>query len=55
MPLVFHKGSCIRGSNKEILMLRIIEDDKKNEIDEILKEYDEDDFNKFEELDDDLY
>ena len=27
----------------------------KNEIDEILNEYDEDDFNNFEELDEDLY
>ena len=34
---------------------KTFEDDKKNEIDEILKEYDEDDFNKFEELDDNLY
>ena len=34
---------------------KTIEDDKKNEIDQILNEYNEDDFNKFEELDDNLY
>ena len=30
-------------------------DDKKNEINEILNEYGEDDLNKFEEFDEDLY
>tara|TARA_Y200000002_G_C22684347_1_gene665376 strand:+ start:3894 stop:4424 length:531 start_codon:yes stop_codon:yes gene_type:complete len=41
--------------NNQNIEEKTIEDDTKNEIDEILKEYDEDDFNKFEELDDDLY
>jgi len=32
-----------------------VNDSKNDEIENILKEYDEDDFNNFEELDEDLY
>lgn len=42
-------------TNNQILDEEIVLDDKKDEIDDILNEYNEDDFNKFEELDEDLY
>ena len=42
-------------TNNQILDEEDRSRDKKDEIDDILNEYDEDDFNKFEELDEDLY
>jgi len=41
--------------NNQLVDEEVVHDDKKDEIDDILNEYDEDDFNKFEELDEDLY
>ena len=41
--------------NNQIVDEEDTQENKKNEIDEILNEHDEDDFNNFEELDEDLY
>jgi hypothetical protein len=42
-------------TNNQIVDEEIVIDNKKDEIDDIFNEYNEDDFNKFEELDEDLY
>ena len=45
----------LSGGHGQEVDEEVVHDDKKDEIDDILNEYDEDDFNKFEELDEDLY